>query len=67
MGVVFQAMHLRLGQRVAIKLLQPGMRSATPEIVERFEREARAAVQLRSEHVAASSTSTHARDSCRTW
>jgi serine/threonine-protein kinase len=47
MGVVFQAVHLRLGQRVAIKMLHPSM-LRKPEIVERFEREARAAVQLRS-------------------
>jgi serine/threonine-protein kinase len=47
MGIVFQATHVRLGQRVAIKMLHPQMLSK-PEIVERFEREARAAAQLRS-------------------
>jgi eukaryotic-like serine/threonine-protein kinase len=47
MGIVFQATHVRLGQRVAIKMLHPAMLSK-PEIVERFEREARAAAQLRS-------------------
>jgi serine/threonine-protein kinase len=47
MGIVFQATHVRLGQRVAIKMLHPTM-LAKPEIVERFEREARAAAQLRS-------------------
>jgi len=47
MGIVFQATHVRLGQRVAIKMLHPHMLSK-PEIVERFEREARAAGQLRS-------------------
>jgi serine/threonine-protein kinase len=47
MGIVFQATHVRLGQRVAIKMLHPTMLSK-PEIVERFEREARAAAQLRS-------------------
>ena len=49
MGVVVAAMHLQLNQRVAIKLLLAG---ATSEIVERFLREARAAVRLKSEHVA---------------
>ncbi|MDI1476537.1 serine/threonine-protein kinase [Polyangium sp. y55x31] len=49
MGVVVAAMHLQLGQRVAIKyLLQPD----NTEIVARFLREARAAVRLKSEHVA---------------
>jgi len=47
MGIVFQATHVRLGQGVAIKMLHPAMLSK-PEIVERFEREARAAAQLRS-------------------
>ena len=47
MGIVFQATHVRLGQRFAIKMLHPHMLSK-PEIVERFEREARAAAQLRS-------------------
>src|SRR4051812_28117585 len=49
MGVVFSAMHLQLNQRVAIKLLLEG---ATAEVTERFLREARAAVRLKSEHVA---------------
>jgi len=50
MGVVFQAEHLRLKQRMAIKVLQPtrsGQRDAA-----RFMREARAASQLGSHHVA---------------
>ncbi|MEO5727397.1 MAG: protein kinase, partial [Byssovorax sp.] len=49
MGVVVAAMHLQLNQRVAIKLLLQG---ATPEVVERFKREARAAVRLKCQHVA---------------
>ncbi len=49
MGVVVAAMHLQLNQRVAIKLLLEG---ATAEIVERFQREARAAVRLKCQHVA---------------
>lgn len=51
MGVVVAALHMQLGQRVALKFLLPaGM--ANPQVVARFEREARAAAQLRSEHVA---------------
>ncbi|WP_437281732.1 protein kinase [Sorangium sp. So ce375] len=49
MGVVVAALHEQLHQRVAIKLLHPG---ANDEMVERFVREARAAVRLKSEHVA---------------
>ncbi|MGK3994762.1 serine/threonine-protein kinase [Sorangium sp. So ce1024] len=49
MGVVVAAMHAQLHQRVAIKLLHP---DANAEMVERFVREARAAVRLKSEHVA---------------
>jgi serine/threonine protein kinase len=51
MGVVVAATHLQLDQRVALKFVLPsGMQNA--EAVERFAREARAAVRLRSEHVA---------------
>jgi serine/threonine protein kinase len=50
-GVVVGAKHRALGERVAIKLLQrSAMRS--PESVERFAREARAAARIKSEHVA---------------
>ena len=51
MGVVVAARHLQLEQRVAIKfVLAEAVGNA--EAVERFAREARAAVKLRSEHVA---------------
>ena len=49
MGVVFEARHIRLGQRVAIKVLGSALREY-PELVERFEREARAAGSLTSTH-----------------
>ena len=51
MGVVVAAHHLRLGELVAIKLLLP---EALVDIdaVRRFEHEARAAVKIKSEHVA---------------
>jgi serine/threonine-protein kinase len=50
-GVVLAAYHLKLHERVAIKLLLPEAMS-NPEAVKRFEREARAAVKIKSEHVA---------------
>jgi serine/threonine-protein kinase len=51
MGIVYEACHRRLDKRVAIKLLHGGGHD-TPDIVHRFEREARAAVQLRGRNVA---------------
>ncbi len=49
MGTVFEARHLRLGHRVAIKVLGEDLRVHT-ELVQRFEREARAAGALSSPH-----------------
>ena len=51
MGVVYEAVHVKLKQRVAIKMLFPHVRG-TPGAIERFEREARAAGQLRGPNVA---------------
>jgi len=51
MGVVVQASHMVLGHKVAIKLLLPEA-CDHPASVSRFLREARAAVQIQSEHVA---------------
>jgi len=51
MGVVVEALHVELDDRVAIKFLTP--RALTePDAVQRFVREAKAAVRLRSEHIA---------------
>jgi serine/threonine protein kinase len=51
MGVVVAATHLQLDQKVALKFMLPEA-LRLPALVERFAREARAAVRLRSEHVA---------------
>jgi serine/threonine-protein kinase len=51
MGLVVQAMHLQLHQPVAMKFLLPEV-LANQQVVQRFLREAQAAVRLRSEHVA---------------
>jgi eukaryotic-like serine/threonine-protein kinase len=49
MGVVVSALHLELGERVALKFLTKGTDGSA---VARFRREARIAVRMRSEHVA---------------
>jgi len=51
MGVVMAALHEQLNQRVALKFLTDNA-FQQPEAVTRFLREARAAVQIQSEHVA---------------
>ncbi|WP_437302083.1 serine/threonine-protein kinase [Sorangium sp. So ce388] len=51
MGVVVAATHLQLEERVAIKLLLPAA-AHSRTLAERFVREARAAVKVKSEHVA---------------
>ena len=51
MGVVVAAHHLLLDEKVAIKFLLPEA-LANPDAVGRFAREARAAVKIKSEHVA---------------
>lgn len=51
MGIVVAARHLALGETVAIKFLLPSLASQ-PAVVARFLGEGRAAVRIRSEHVA---------------
>ncbi len=51
MAFVYEAAHQRLQQRVAIKVLTPEF-ARDPELVSRFEREARAVARLRTKHVA---------------
>jgi serine/threonine-protein kinase len=51
MGIVVAAIHLGLDQRVALKILRSELRRM-PEVVERFQREARAASKIEGAHVA---------------
>jgi eukaryotic-like serine/threonine-protein kinase len=51
MGVVLAAKHLELDERVAIKFIRPEMQKL-PGVLSRFAREAKAAVSIKSEHVA---------------
>ncbi len=51
MGIVFEATHVQMRRRVAIKVLQPSV-LVNPQVVERFKREAQAAARLRGRHVA---------------
>ena len=50
MGTVYEGENVLIGRRVAIKLLHAQVASL-PEFVERFEREAKAAVRIGSPHV----------------
>ncbi len=50
MGIIVEATHLQLGTLVAVKVLRANALEK-PEIAERFAREARAAAQLRNEHI----------------
>ena len=50
-GVVFEAVHVRLRQRLAVKVLRPHFQGYE-EIFARFDREARITAQLRSVHTA---------------
>src|SRR4051794_39959565 len=51
MGVVVAATHVELGQPVALKFILPQAMTGNGG-VERFMREARAVVRLKSEHIA---------------
>jgi tRNA A-37 threonylcarbamoyl transferase component Bud32 len=51
MGIVVQATQLQLHRLVSVKFIRPEV-LGTPHVVQRFLREAQAAVQLSSEHVA---------------
>jgi serine/threonine protein kinase len=51
LGVLVQVRHMELGQEVTLKFLVPDA-CMYPEFVQRFIREARAAVKIQGEHVA---------------
>jgi serine/threonine-protein kinase len=51
MGIVLAARHLELDERVAIKFIRSEMQQL-PGVLSRFAREAKAAVSIKSEHVA---------------
>src|SRR5262245_51127762 len=51
-GLILSATNIELGERVALKFLRPEVMQ-DPSIVARFAREAKAAVSIKSEHVAA--------------
>src|SRR4029077_3166917 len=50
MGAVYEVEHARTGEHLALKLLLSSVGSS-PEELERFKREARAAARIKSEHV----------------
>lgn len=50
MGVILEATHLQLEERVAIKVLRANL-AKDDQLVARFLREARTAIKIRSEHV----------------
>jgi serine/threonine protein kinase len=50
MGILFEAVHISLDERVAIKFVRAA--DLGPDAIARFDREARLAVKLRTEHVA---------------
>ena len=51
MGIVAEATHLQLDEKIALKFLRREVMKM-PDVVARFDREARSAVKLKSEHVA---------------
>src|SRR3989339_650687 len=51
MGAVFKAHHLALDIPVAVKVLPPSFAKGSPETIDRFLREARAAARLRHPNV----------------
>ncbi|HEY8038380.1 MAG TPA: serine/threonine-protein kinase [Polyangiaceae bacterium] len=50
-GDVFEALHLDLGARVAVKVLRPGIPETADIRRKRFMREARVAARIKSDHV----------------
>ena len=51
MGVVLQATHVHLGEKVALKFLRYRAKSGTEDFQSRFKREARVSAKLKNEHI----------------
>jgi tetratricopeptide (TPR) repeat protein len=51
MGVVYEATHVKIGRRVAVKVLQSGLLRYEPDALQRFQREALAAGRIETEHI----------------
>jgi eukaryotic-like serine/threonine-protein kinase len=51
MGVVYSAVHVRLGRRVAIKVLKPELLKQRPDAISRFLQEARAVNGIGHPHI----------------
>jgi serine/threonine protein kinase len=51
MGVVIQATHVHLGEKVALKFLRYRAKSGTEDFQSRFKREARVSAKLKNEHI----------------
>ncbi len=51
MGIVWAARHLRLDVEVAVKFIRPDRVAANPRLLQRFEREAKAAARITHPHV----------------
>src|SRR5436190_7208260 len=52
MGTVYEARHLGTGRRVAVKVIVNEALAKSPDIIARFQREARAAGSIESQHIA---------------
>ena len=51
MGVVVQATHVHLGEKVALKFLRYRAKAGTEDFQSRFRREARVSAKLKNEHI----------------
>ena len=67
MGVVLQATHVHLGEKVALKFLRYRAKSGTEDFQTRFKREARVSAKLRTSTSRASSTWASGKSASPTW